>query len=127
MINFVYVYIQFYYGLSSLSLSLSLSLSQDLPTFTAGVNSRLTPVLIGSNTTLSCSVMANPSVTNLTLTSNENSNVAVTSDSFIITRAGASGTQNEGNYTCRAVNSVGVTEFVYNVVLGSKNIDYVAP
>ena len=79
-------------------------------------------VSVGQNVTLSCGVMATPTISELTLSPaprpvEDTANVVMTTDTFTITDVVVG---NTGLYTCRAENDVGVRELTFTVTVIGK-------
>ncbi len=73
-------------------------------------------VVIGNDITLSCDVMATPTITDLTLSYNNNeANVVINDNTFIITDI--TNNNNGLQYTCTAENEVGIRQLTYNLIV----------
>ena len=74
----------------------------------------------GQDVSLSCGVMATPTISELTLSDSgveDTANVAMTTDTFTITDVVVG---NAGLYICRADNDVGVREVTFTVTVNGK-------
>lgn len=90
----------------------------DVPEFVTGTGVVNISVIENQSANISCNTRANPPVTNVTLSHDTSAtNIELLNDRFMISRAGIA---NQGQYTCTATNLVGITELVYNVVVGCK-------